>query len=116
MSKLDFTVVEEASRALKLVVNAKNPNATLEATCASGNKDSYYQFIVLTQRIKRNGEIIGYVCYRIRRPKKTNEVVFSSYEIFGREFDRATAIKYHLDPDPEAAFKNTAKEILQRCK
>ena len=44
---------------------------------ASFNVSAFYHFVDFKnlKRIKKDGIIVGYICYRIKRPKKTNEVV-----------------------------------------
>ena len=118
MATLNLTSIEDVSRALKYAVKKFNPSLTLEATCAPGGKvsDDYDRFIVLTQRIKKAGVIVGYVCYRIRRPKKVEEVTFSSYEIYDSSYNRLTSKKFHVSPNAEDAFRSAYKEILERCK
>lgn len=113
MSKIDFTFIEDASRGLRYAVHKYNENFSLEATCASGKKDTYFRFVVLTQRIVRDGKVVGYVCYRSKRPDITVPVVFSSYEIFNKDFDIGNSTKIHVQPDPEDAFKQTFDAVLK---
>lgn len=106
---MKYTSIEDCASLLRAGIAKHFPGSSLQITCNSGNKDKYYRFVALTQRILKNETIVGYVTYRTKLPKKTTDVVFSSYEIFDASFK--SLCKIHIEPDPKEALKEAFEKI-----
>lgn len=97
MAQIDLTQVEEAIRAMRLLVTSRNEGFTIMHTCAPGKDVHYNRFVMFTHKIRndKTNQIVCYITYRSKLPTKDEAPAFSSYEIFDGDYKSIN--KFHID-------------------
>ena len=108
-----LTHVEEAIRAMRVVMNKHYPKLAIMATCAPGGSSAYNRFIMFTHKIinTETNAFICYITYRSKRPLKDEEPLFSSYEILDASY--SSLGKYHVDHSDGTNGASTFKEVFK---
>lgn len=108
-----LTHVEEAIRAMRIVVTKHYPKLAIMATCAPGGSSAYNRFIMFTHKIidTETNKFICYITYRSKRPLKDEEPLFSSYEILDETYNSLG--KYHVNHTDGTNGASTFKEVFK---
>ena len=110
----EFKCIEACAFHMKRLMEARCPDFSLNITCASSKPTEYESFIAITQRIQVKDEIIGYLTYRTKRPKKSQDIEFSSYEELDPLYRRIS--KFHVDEtDAKKTFIEVFNHIVELC-